>query len=375
MGLMQTVVRGLALTASTQALAAPAPGGSLPRPELEAAQAAGPGGIELASPWAAASPQLSSILWEDTGLLMGKDQPITREAAMQIPALARARHLICGFGAKAQLVVMRGDVRRTQQPSWISRTGTGLSPWHRMLWTLDDVFFHGWSLWKVERASDGGPITGGATRVPAHRWSFDRHTGDVLVDGEPFPERQALLIPGPHEGLLTFGRTALLQAKELEDAATRAAQNPAAYLELHYTGDAPMDDTQINAHRERWAEARRGEYGGVAWTGKDMEVKEHGAAQEHLLVEGRNAAAVNVARLASMPAAMLDATNAGASLTYETTSGRNAEFLDYGVDLYLDALAAVFSMDNVVPPGESTHVDTTQVRSLTPSPTGPTVED
>jgi hypothetical protein len=337
--------------------------------------ATGPNGLELASPWGAASPQLTSILWADTFGLLGKDLPLTRQAAMQVPALARARHLVCGFGAKAQLVVFKGENKRPVQPKWISRTGTGLTPFHRMLWTLDDVFFSGWSLWKVDRSTVGGPITGGATRVPLHRWEFERETGEVLVDGEPFPEKDALLIPGPHEGVLTFGRTAILQAKELEDSATRTAQNPSAYLELHYTGDRPMDDTEIDAHRERWAEARRGEYGGVAWTGKDMEVKEHGAAQEHLLVEGRNAAAVNMARLASIPASMLDATSAGASLTYETTSGRNAEFLDYSVDLYLDALAAVFSMDDVVPAGDSTRMDTAQVRSLTPSPTGPVTED
>lgn len=379
MGLMESVVRGLALTAGLpQAQAASAAGGpSLPSPQLEAAHqlVAGPGGIELASPWAAASPQLSSLLWADVYGLLGANAPMTREQAMQVPALARARHLLCGFGAKAQLVVFTGEAKRTNQPKWITRTGTGLTPFHRMLWTLDDCLFYGWSLWRVERTSVGGPITGGATRVPAHRWSFDKHTGDVLVDGEPMPEKDALLIPGPHEGVLTFGRTAILQAKQLEDTATRTAQNPAAYLELHYTGDRPMDDTEINAHRERWAEARRGEFGGVAWTGKDMEVKEHGAAQEHLLVEGRNAAAVNMARVSSVPASMVDATSAGASLTYETTSGRNAEFLDYGADLYLDALAAVFSMDDVVAPGDSTRFDTAQVRSLTPSPTGPVTED
>lgn len=346
----------------------------MPAPQLAAAFA-GSSGLELSTPWAEPDLQLQSILWADVFGLLGQNQPLTREVAMQVPALARARHLICGFGAKAQLVVFTGDQVRTNQPKWISRTGTGLTPHHRMLWTLDDVFFHGWSLWRVERSSVGGPITGGATRVPFHRWSFDQHTGEVLVDGEAMPERQALLIPGPHEGVLTYGRTAILQAKALEDTATRAAQNPSAYLELHYTGDRPMDETEINVHRERWAEARRGEYGGVAWTGKDMEVKEHGAAQEHLLVEGRNAAAVNMARLGNMPASMLDATAAGASLTYETTSGRNAEFLDYSADLYLDALAAVFSMDDVVVAGDSTRFDTAQLRSLTPSATGPVTED
>jgi hypothetical protein len=79
--------------------------------------------------------------------------------------------------------------------------------------------------------------------------------------------------------------------------------------------------------------------------------------------------------VASMPAAMVDATTAGASLTYETTAGRNAELLDYGLNLYMDAITARLSMDDVVTPTQSVRFDTTQLRAAQPSPTGPTTED
>lgn len=333
------------------------------------------GAAGIVSPWGSPDPHLASILWSDTFGLLGKDQPITRELAMGVPALARGRHLLCGFGAKCLLRVFTGEALAATQPRWLTTTGTHLTAWHRMAWTIDDHLWHGWSLWDVERGQAGGPITGNATRVAKHRWQFDKDSGVVKVDGEPFPDRRALLIPGPHEGLLLFGRTAIRQAAELEASATKVAQNPAAYLNLHYDGDVPMDEDKIDALIQRWAEARRGENGGVAFTGKNITVTEMGSAAEHLLVEGRNAAAVNAARLLSMPASMLDATNAGASLTYETTAGRNAEFLDYGADLYLDAIAARLSMDDVVAAGDSTRFDTAQVRSLTPSPTGPATED
>lgn len=332
-------------------------------------------GMHLSSPWAPPTPQLSSILWADVFGQLGKDTPITREAAMAVPALARARHILCGFGAKQQLVAFTGADRKATQPKWIARTGSALTTYHRMLWTLDDHLFTGWSLWDVERATPGGSITGGASRVAPHRWSFNRDTGVVLVDGEPFPESRALLIPGPHEGILQYGRTAILQAAELEASATKVAQNPAAYLVLKYTGEVPQTPEQIRETRTIWAEARRGEFSGVGYLGKDMDVKEMGSAAEHLLVEGRNAAAVNMARLASMPASLLDATNATASLTYETTAGRNAEFYDYGADLYLNAIAARLSMDDVVPSPDSIRFDTSESRSIAPTPTGPVTED
>jgi hypothetical protein len=380
MGVRESVVRGLTGLAAANGALLPPMASAAAGPSSPAVEAAhvplGPGGLELASPWAAPSPQLTSILWADVFGIVGKDkQVITRDTAMAVPAMARARHLICGFGAKCQLVTFTGETRKATQPKWISRTGTALTPYHRMLWTLDDLLFTGWSLWDVERDRAGGPITGGASRVAAARWSFNRDTGVVLVDDKPFPEERALLIPGPHEGVLSFGRTSILQAHELEETATRVAQNPAAYLVLKYQGDVPQTTEQINEARTIWAEARRGEFGGVGYLGKFLEVQELGAAAEHLLVEGRNAAAVNMARHASLPAAMVDATSAGASLTYETTSGRNAEFLDYGADLYLSAVAARLSMDDVVPQQDSTRFDTAEVRSLAPTPTGPPTED
>ena len=140
-------------------------------------------GMHLSSPWAPPTPQLSSILWADVFGQLGKDTPITREAAMAVPALARARHILCGFGAKQPLVQFTRETRKPKQASWLARTGSALTTFHRMLWTLDDLFFNGWSLWDVERAKAGGPITGAASRVASHRWSFNRDTGVVLVDG------------------------------------------------------------------------------------------------------------------------------------------------------------------------------------------------
>lgn len=373
MGWWENVWNGAAVVAGLPATPqVSAAGVSRRSPVVEAGRI--DGGLALASPWAAPTPELSTILWADVfGTL--KQTPLTRERAMAVPALARARHLLCGFGAKCHLVVFTGETEKPAQPKWISRTGSALTPYHRMLWTIDDLMFSGWSLWDVERSTPGGAITGGAQRIAAHRWSFNRETGVVLVDNEPFPEKRALLIPGPHEGLLTFARESITQAAELEETATRVAKNPAAYLALKYTGDVPLTREKIDEYREMWAEARRGEYGGVGWLGKDIDVHELGAAAEHLLVEGRNAAAVNMARNASLPAAMVDATSAGASLTYETTAGRNAEFLDYGADLYLDAISARLSMDDVVPSPDFTRFDTAQVRSLTPTPTGTPTED
>jgi hypothetical protein len=213
-----------------------------------------------------------------------------------------------------------------------------------------------------------------AERIAYERWETDP-AGRVLVDGEPARAAEVILIPGPHEGVLNFGGPALRRTIDNLDAAANAARNPSAYLELHYTGDVPLTTEQKTELIDGWVAARQGKNGGVAYTNKLIEVREHGTHEGALLIDGRNADAVDVSRLVSSPAAMADATNAGASLTYETTDGRNGQFIDYGVTFYMDAIAARLSMDDVVPRTQRTAFDVSTLTSTTPSPTGAQTND
>jgi hypothetical protein len=326
--------------------------------------------------WTNQPNHLQAVVWHD--LAPGAPPLMTRDALMAIPAMARQRHLLAGTLARCPLVVLDAatDTPLPTQPLWPTRTDGAVHPYHRMLWTADDVLFHGWSVWSTTRgyATAGvSPLLTG-DRIDPARWEIDE-VGRISVDDELVTADQVIAIPGPHEGVLNFGAPALRRVLDNLDAAANAARNPSAYLELHYVGDDPMTDDEIDKHIARWAAARRGEHGGVAWTNKVIELREHGTHESHLLIEGRNADAVDVSRLVSSPAAMADATNAGASLTYETTAGRNGQFIDYGVGLYMDAIAARLSMDDVVPRGQRTSFDTTQLRTIAPSATGPATED
>jgi hypothetical protein len=72
---------------------------------------------------------------------------------------------------------------------------------------------------------------------------------------------------------------------------------------------------------------------------------------------------------------MLDATQAGASLTYETAVGRNQQWIDYGLALYMDPIAARLSMDDVVPQGQRTAFNDADLTTPGASTTGPATED
>lgn len=314
----------------------------------------------LASPWAAPA-TLERVVWSD---VFGTDYaPLTRAEAMSVPAVARARRLIATSVARLPLVAVdTSDGSRATSPLWLDRADGQITPYHRMLWTVDDLLFYGWSLWLVERGTTGAVRR--AARCPVDRWTFDTD-GTVLVDDAAVAGDQAVLIPGVDDGLLTDGARAIRHGSHLVAAAERAAETPTANLELHQTNDRPMTDDEIKQLVESWAAARRGRNGGVAYTNNAIEVREHGSVDPHLLVEGRNAAAVDIARAAGIPAAMIDAAAESSSMTYQTVAGRNRELIAYGLAPFMAAVSSRLSLTDVMPRGSRLRFDTTEFTAET----------
>jgi hypothetical protein len=329
----------------------------------------------IGSPWATGD--LSVIAWND--LLDADAVPMTRAEALSVPPMARARDLICTTGAGLPLRALRGDepLPDASQPAWCYRTDGPISPWHRMAYTLDDVLFTGWSLWVTERGSDGLPLV--CDRVPRDLWDFGTDGRTIEVDGEPVDASTVILIPGPHEGILNRSARALRSAASLERAVANRTANPVPLISLEQTIDVDLDDADRAKLIAGYGNAVTGAAGGstgIAFTSYGIRAVALGMSDTSgMLLASRNAAAVDVARLTGVPAALLDATNAGASLTYETTEGRNGEFVDYGLDAYTSPIAARLSQDDVVPRGTRIAFDVADLRSLTPAPTGaPTLD-
>lgn len=323
-------------------------------PELLAASSATLPPVHLASPWAPYPNHLHPIVVGDVFDLA--HQTMTRDAAMRVPTVARARRLICTTIPRFPLVAIGKDGKPLEdQPPFLTRSDGTLSAYHRVLWTVDDLMFHGWSLWAVKRYADTGKVSA-AERIPFQSWSFGDE-GTILIHGKTVDPAEVVLIPGLDEGLLAYGADTIRHAERLIKAAITASETPSPTLELHQTTPAPMSEEEIDRLIQRWADARRGKNGGVAFTNSAIEAKEHGAADEHLLVEGRNAASVDVARAVGIPAAMVDATGPQSSLTYQTVESRNAEFVHYGLAPFMAAICGRLGMDDVVPAGVRVEFD------------------
>jgi hypothetical protein len=318
----------------------------------------------------------------------GMDRPVSRWEAMAVPAMARARHMIVGAAAKLPLLEFDGPDPITPAATWMQSTdgqlgtsstaralGIGLqSPWQRMAGTTDDLLFYGEALWLItQRYTETPSRPLSMVHVPYDRWTRDEAGHYVDVDHRPLGDEWVVCIRGPHEGVLRFGAPTIRQATDLERTAADVARRPLRF-ELHQTTDLDLTPAErkalIAATRTALADNQ-----GILFTNAAIETKAHPYGDAALLIAGRNAAALNVARAASIPAALIDATSEGASLEYATLQGRNLQFLDYGLGMYLDAVTARLSMDDVLPRGHRAAFDTTALTTMSPAPTGTPTED
>jgi len=346
--------------------------------------------VGVASPWADASFLERVVvpdIWPDA-----VPRPMTRGEAMQVPAVSRSRHLICATIAKLPLRVLRGPdpVPDPQQPYWCYGTDgqlgeltdtdrirwgifTGQSPFHRMLATADDLLFCGWALWLVTAADpDGRPLR--AVHVPFGGWDVSGDGNLIDADGQPFDAARVILIQGPHEGVLTFGARTIRAASTLEATAADVAQRPFR-IGLHQTSELTLSDAERAA---LVAETRRAlaDNQGILFTNSALEVTEYRLDSAELLVGGRQAAALDVARHLNIPGGMIDADpSVGSSLTYSTPDSRNQNWLDYGLAAYMDAITAALSMDTVLPAGQRVAFDTSSLTTTLAPTTGPPTAD
>jgi hypothetical protein len=291
---------------------------------------------------------LLPALWPETADTL----PIGRAEAMSIPAIARARTIVCSTIARLPLRIRPADWGGRR--SLIDQPEPDRPRYSTLRDTVDDLLFHGSAVWMVldRDATTGRPVS--ARWVPrtsveaAARdgwWSVVSGTGAVEVHG-----RDLIWFDGPHDGILNFGARTLRMALRLDRAAAGRAINPVPAMELHQTSDDILTDDEISQLIRSWEKALT-TGAGVAFTNKSIEARPHGAQPEQLLLQGRNASSVEAARLIGVPALLVDAVTPGFSSTYQTVAEQGRALVDHGLAGYMTAIDARLSMDDILPRG------------------------
>lgn len=334
----------------------------------------------LATPFAGENHLAPAVVLDD--VFRAKVQPVTRAEAMTLPALSNGRNLICSVLSRQPLVAYGRGGRLPDQPGWLVRSKY-FPPRLRMLWTIDDVIFYGWSLWVLDRgaADQSGrrPILD-AYRVDPQKWRVDQ--GRIVVvqpggDDWTVPEGQYLLIPGPSEGILTRGADTIRAAKDIERMWMSRVKNPTPIVELRFT-DADMEPTpdEMRKVRAQYIEARQDPDGTVMVTQPGLEVVAHGDKGLELFTEGRNASALDQARLLNISASMVDASQLnGASVDYENNGIGRSEFYDVTLRGWALPIEEALSQDDALPAGQYVQFDLSALTTNPDPGTGPVLED
>jgi hypothetical protein len=330
----------------------------------------------IASPWSEPGELGRVSMTEILGADIVKNLPLSREMAIAIPAVSKARNLICSSVAALPLKVIALDKTTGtaqpvgRQPSWIYRTDTNVTPYERMFWTVDDLIFYGFSMWIVERGADGQPLN--ASWCPRDEWQVD--DGVLYVNGDPVDPRNAVLFNSPFEGLLNVGATTLRGARDIEASWVGRAKNPVPIINLKRTEDTQLTNDEVKNLVNDWAAARTNPNGAIGSTPVGIDIEVFGEIEPALMESGRNAVRTDIGSFLNVRASMLDGTMGVDSLTYSTTEGEKNSFYEFDLPFWTLPIQARLSMDDVVPRGSYTRFDRV-AQYGPPAPLGPDSED
>lgn len=330
--------------------------------------------IGVLSQWADSSALGTIVISDALGVHLA-NLPLDRGAAMAVPGVAKGRALLVSTIAKFPLVALdqNGPLPAERQPSFLYRTNTAQSPYSRMVCTVDDLIFHGVSLWLTTRGAANQILD--AEWCPRDLWSVKEGRFYLQGRDQPLDESEMLLFDVPlFDGLLAIGAGNLRGAKDVEKSWQGRARNPIPVMVLRATEDGLTQD-EVDAYVKSWSDARKSENGAVGFLPKGIEMDVHGEVSPDLMLQGRNAVKTDIANYLNIPTSLLDGSLSEASLTYTTQEGNRNIFYDLSLPFWVDPIAQRLSQDDVVPRGQRVRFDFYEQYALTPSPTGPTELD
>ena len=287
----------------------------------------------------------------------------SRASAMQVPAVARARNIICGTIASLGLNAYNDltGTKITERPI-LKQPDPALPAVVTYAWTTEDILFLGHAFWLVLEVdpTDGRPSA--ARRIDPMRVTFtlDQITGEVIdgfqLDGYRVPLTgvgSLIMFSGIDEGVLNRAGRTIHTALQLEKSASRMADEPAPSMVIKNTGvDLPPE--QVNSLMSAWKTARQNR--ATAYLSGPLDVTAFGfSAMEQQLIESRSFVASEISRLMNIPAWYLNAETASA--TYSNVSAERRSLVDFSLKPLMQAISERLSMNDITPRGQVVRFD------------------
>ena len=288
-------------------------------------------------------------------------QSITRELALEIPAVVRSRDLICNTIAAMPLELYRKSTgEELGKPVWMDQPSFNQPRSVTIAYTVDSLMFYGFALWIVKERyqEDGRPSRyewiPNQRVTPFYGDSEGHYIEGYYVDQYFYSNDDVVTFQSLSDGILTKGARVLRGALDLEIASTLATSTPMPSGILKNTG-ADLDPKEVQGLLASWKQARANrstayltstlEYQATAFSPKDMMYQD---AKENY--------ATQISRLFNIDAFYLSA-DANSSMTYTNLLDSRKQFVSLTLQPYITAIEDRLSMNDVTANGNEVRFD------------------
>jgi HK97 family phage portal protein len=293
----------------------------------------------------------------------GADYIASREEAMSVPAIARARNMICNSIATIPMVTRdKATGQVIDSPVVVNdpdKRVPGAASW---CWAAEDLLFTGFSYFQImDLFADTGRVRQMWRVAPNRVGVFLNSIGTQIeyytVDGSRVPMTgvgSLVVFYGNDEGLLNRAGRTIRAGAELERAAAMYAREPVPSMVLKSNGTALPAD-RIAKLLDAWGAARRNR--GTAFLNADVELTTVGFTPEQIgLNAAREIIATELARAVGIPAYFIDAPT-GSSMTYANASTARQTLLDFSLLPLMNSIASRLSMPDFTPSTQRVEFD------------------
>lgn len=281
----------------------------------------------------------------------------TREEAMSVPVVSRARNIICSSISSIGLEVIDNTTGMEAEggtPRVIRTPDPRVTGATTYVWTCEDLLFYGYAYWQITELFSDTQRVRSVQRVAPQRVTIQTNAMATeieyyMVDGSPVPNYgigSLVVFNGVDEGLLNRAGRTIKTGAELERAAAMYAREPVPSMVLKSNGTALPAD-RIAKLLNSWGEARRNR--GTAFLNADVTLETVGFDPEKLqLAAARSYIATELARATGIPAYYVDA-ETGSSMTYSNAVNQRQTLLDFSLIPLMTAISERLSMPDFIP--------------------------
>ena len=288
--------------------------------------------------------------------ILGGATNSTRQLAMSVPSVARARNIICGTIGSLPLTTFNRITGEYVDPHRvINQPDPRVAGFVIYNWLAEDIWLYGVGYGQVLEmysTTDGGRVRAW-TRVSPERVTVDTDFRNTViesykVDGIAVPNSgvgSLIRFDGPDEGLLHRAGKTISAAVYLENAAVNYAKEPNPSMILKSNG-TNLTAERVSSLLSAWRTARQSR--STAFLNADVDLKEFGFDPKSLqLAEARQYVALELARACGIPAYFLSAETT--SMTYSNAVSERRSLVDFSLRPILKAIEERLSLPDFVP--------------------------